>query len=105
VKAAARRRKNDSVMFDTEIVGFLAGTLTTLCWAPQALKILRQRDGQSISLLTQGAFVLGCALWLYYGVLIGSSSIVLFNAITIALNVSIILLKLHFDAAVEDGAA
>ena len=45
--------------------------------------------------ITQITFVVGCALWLIYGVLIGSLSIVLFNAITVALNLLIIVLKLR----------
>lgn len=90
---------------ETELVGFVAGTLTTLCWTPQAVKILRSRDAKSISLITQITFVLGCAFWLTYGALIGSISIVLFNAITIALNVLIILLKLRYDSSGVDDAA
>ncbi len=86
---------------ETELVGFLAGTLTTLCWTPQAIKILRSRDAKSISLVTQITFVVGCALWLIYGVLIGSPSVVLFNAITVALNLLIILLKLRYDASLR----
>jgi MtN3 and saliva related transmembrane protein len=92
------------VTFETEIVGFMAGTLTTLCWAPQALKLIRSRDGRSISLITQATFVIGCALWLVYGVLLGSVSIILFNVITIALNTLIIVLKLRFDEGVERDA-
>jgi MtN3 and saliva related transmembrane protein len=87
------------VTFETEAVGFVAGTLTTLCWAPQAIKILRSRDAKSISLITQVVFVIGCMLWLAYGVLLGSAAIVLFNTITIALNILIILLKLRYERA------
>ncbi len=90
---------------ETELVGFAAGTLTTLCWTPQAIKILRSRDARSISMMTQITFVVGCTLWLIYGVLIGSISIVLFNAITVALNLMIIVLKLRYDGSVIDGAA
>jgi MtN3 and saliva related transmembrane protein len=81
----------------TEIVGFSAGTLTTLCWTPQAVKILRSRDARSISLVTQSAFVAGCSLWLVYGLLIQSISIIVFNVITILLNLLIIGLKLRYD--------
>lgn len=84
--------------FETEIVGFVAGTLTTLCWMPQAMKILRSREAKSISLITQSTFVIGCVFWLIYGVLIGSTSIILFNAVTITLNVLIVLLKLRYDS-------
>jgi MtN3 and saliva related transmembrane protein len=83
--------------FVTETVGFAAGTLTTLCWTPQAVKILRSRDAKSLSLLTQSAFVAGCSLWLAYGILIHSISIIVFNVITILLNGWIIGLKLRYD--------
>jgi MtN3 and saliva related transmembrane protein len=86
----------------TEIVGFSAGTLTTLCWTPQAVKILRSRDARSISLLTQTVFVAGCTLWLIYGVLIQSVSIILFNVITVLLNTLIIALKIRYDRAAAD---
>ena len=82
----------------TEIVGFSAGTLTTLCWTPQVIKILRSRDARSISLLTQVAFVVGCSLWLVYGILIGSISIIVFNVITILLNTLMIGMKLRYDS-------
>jgi MtN3 and saliva related transmembrane protein len=88
--------------FSTEIVGFAAGTLTTLCWTPQAIKILRSRDARSISLITQVTFVIGCMLWLFYGVLIGSASIVLFNSVTVALNLLIIALKLRYDPTLRN---
>lgn len=81
----------------TEIVGFSAGTLTTLCWTPQAVKILRSRDAKSISLVTQIAFAVGCSLWLVYGILLQSISIIVFNVITILLNLLIIGLKLRYD--------
>lgn len=88
----------------SEVVGFAAGTLTTLCWTPQAIKILRSRDARSISLITQITFVAGCSLWLLYGVLIGSASIILFNSVTVALNLLIIALKLRFDSSRNDLA-
>ena len=90
------------VNLSPEIVGFAAGTLTTLCWTPQAVKILRSRDAQSISLITQVTFVAGCALWLLFGVLIGSASIILFNTVTVALNLLIIALKLRYDNGPPD---
>ena len=58
--------------FEIEAVGMMAAIVTTLCWVPQAVRILRTRDTRAISLVTQSAFTCGIALWLAYGVLIGS---------------------------------
>lgn len=82
----------------SEAVGFAAGTLTTLCWTPQAIKILRSRDAKAVSLTTQLVFAIGCTLWLIYGLLIGSAAIIVFNLVTVALTVLIIALKLHYDS-------
>jgi MtN3 and saliva related transmembrane protein len=77
------------------LVGASAATLTTLCWIPQALKILRTGDTQGVSLLTYTVFAVGLTLWLAYGVLLGSWPIIGSNVVTLGLVIPIILLKLH----------
>ena len=62
-----------------EAIGAAGAVLTTLCWVPQALKIIRERDTRAISLPGMTLCVLGVLLWLVYGLatldppLIGSS--------------------------------
>ncbi len=82
--------------FLTESIGTLAATVTTLCWAPQALRILRTRDTKAISLASQCAFAAGLALWLVYGALLGSWPIMIANLLTLALVGFIIGLKLRY---------
>jgi MtN3 and saliva related transmembrane protein len=94
-----RRQNNDKgAGMDPLIVNLVGGgaaTLTTICWLPQALKILRTRDTAAISLVTYSAFGLGLALWLCYGLLLGSWPIIGSNAVTLVLVFSIIGLKLR----------
>jgi MtN3 and saliva related transmembrane protein len=78
------------------MIGACAATVTTLCWVPQALRILRTRDTRSISLVTQAAFTLGIGLWLVYGILIGSWPVTVANAVTLILVAAILALKLRF---------
>jgi MtN3 and saliva related transmembrane protein len=77
------------------LVGGAAATLTTICWLPQAIKILRTQNTKAISLLTYSVFAAGLALWLTYGVLLGSWPIIGSNVVTLALVIPIILLKLR----------
>lgn len=77
------------------LVGGAAATLTTICWLPQAIKILRTRDTAAISLLTYSVFAAGLALWLCYGILLGSWPIIGSNVVTLGLVIPIILLKLR----------
>lgn len=82
--------------FEIEAVGMMAAIVTTLCWVPQAVRILRTRDTRAISLVTQSAFTCGIALWLAYGVLIGSLPIIAANAVTLVLVGAILVMKLNF---------
>lgn len=82
--------------FTIEAIGLVAAAFTTLCWIPQAVRTLRTRDTRSISLVTQAAFTAGIALWLVYGLLIGSWPVILANAVTFVLVFAILVLKLRY---------
>ena len=79
-----------------EAVGIAAGTLTTLCWLPQALRILKSRSAAGLSLVTQSAFTAGIFLWLVYGIAVGSPALIASNGVTLALSAAILVLKLRF---------
>jgi MtN3 and saliva related transmembrane protein len=79
-----------------EAIGFCAGTLTTFCWLPQAIKIIKSRDTKAISLPTQMAFTAGCFLWMIFGFFVGSPSVAIFNVITTCLAGVITALKLRY---------
>ena len=81
----------------TEIlVSAAAATLTTAAFVPQALHIIRHKETKAISLFMYVAFAAGVALWLMFGCLIGNWPIIISNAITIALALAIIAMKLKY---------
>ena len=47
-----------------ELIGIAGATLTTLCWLPQALKVMREKETRALSLSGTAAFTAGIALWL-----------------------------------------
>ena len=55
-----------------DVLGCIAAALTTGAFVPQAFKTFRTRDTSGISLATYMVFTIGVALWLVYGVAIGS---------------------------------
>jgi MtN3 and saliva related transmembrane protein len=77
-----------------DVIGMIAATLTTLCWLPQTIRILRTHDTRAISLTTQATFACGVALWLYYGILIGSWPVIIANSLTLVLVSAILALKI-----------
>ena len=76
-----------------DLIGYAAATLTTLAFIPQALKSWRTRDLSGVSLGMYSLFTLGVALWLLYGVMLGSWPIILANAITLLLAGTVLFLK------------
>lgn len=79
-----------------ELIGALAAAITTLCWVPQALKVIRTRDTRSLSLIMYVMLTLGIGLWLVYGVMIGSWPLIGANVVTFVLVVIILAMKLRF---------
>jgi MtN3 and saliva related transmembrane protein len=84
-------------MITTDTLGYLAATLTTASFLPQAALTLRTRDVSGISLGMYSAFTAGVALWLLYGWRIGEWPIIIANALTLALAATILVTKLVVD--------
>jgi MtN3 and saliva related transmembrane protein len=78
-----------------DMIGLTGAALTTLCWLPQALKILRERDTRALSLPATAAFTAGIALWLIYGLALVDWPLIGANLVTLVLMMVILGLKLR----------
>lgn len=76
------------------LVGNLAACLTTISFLPQAIKTIKSRDTQQLSLPMYLMFVAGVALWIVYGLYVKSTPIIVGNIITFLLAGSILMVKL-----------
>ncbi|MBI3569816.1 MAG: SemiSWEET transporter [Gammaproteobacteria bacterium] len=83
-------------MTTTDLLGLVAGTLTTAAFVPQVVKAWRTRSTSDISLGMFVLFNVGLVLWLAYGVIIGSWPVVLTNVVTLVLALTILFLKLRY---------
>jgi len=77
-------------------VSAIAATLTTAAFVPQAVHIIRYKETKAISLVMYVAFASGVALWLLFGTLIGNWPIMISNAITLILTLTIVGMKLRY---------
>jgi MtN3 and saliva related transmembrane protein len=77
-------------------IGYAAGTLTTLAFAPQVLHVWKTRRAQDLHLGTLLAFAVGVILWLAYGLLTRQRPVILANAITLVLQLALLVLKLRY---------
>jgi MtN3 and saliva related transmembrane protein len=78
-----------------EIIGYCAAFLTTIAFLPQAIQSWRTRDLSGISVGMYSLFTVGVGLWLIYGLIIERWPLILANALTFALALSILVLKLR----------
>ncbi|QWD84627.1 SemiSWEET transporter [Polynucleobacter asymbioticus] len=78
-----------------EIIGYCAAFLTTIAFLPQAIQSWRTRDLSGISVGMYSLFTAGVGLWLIYGLIIEKWPLILANALTFALALSILVLKLR----------
>ena len=80
-----------------EWIGMIAGTLTTISFLPQVLKIWRTRDVKSISILMYLLFSFGVFLWILYGIAMNSLPLIIFNLITFFLAICVLGLKIKIE--------
>jgi MtN3 and saliva related transmembrane protein len=85
-----------TIRWAIDIIGATGAVLTTLCWLPQALKVIREKETRALSLPATAAFTSGVVLWLIYGLAIDDWPLIGSNAVTLTLMMPILALKLRY---------
>jgi len=80
-------------------IGFVAGTLTTIAFLPQLQRTWRTKSADDMSLAMLLTFTTGVFLWLIYGLYLTAWPIIVTNAITFILTLTIMVLKLKYQKA------
>jgi MtN3 and saliva related transmembrane protein len=83
-------------MNTANLIGILAGILTTSAFLPQVVKTVRTKSTKDISLGMFGVTSTGLALWLTYGILAGAVPVIIANAISLPLCLTILIFKLRY---------
>ena len=78
------------------LVGYIAGTLTTISFIPQVLRAWTLKETRDLSLAMLLLFAAGIILWTVYGVWTGSLPIIAANAVTFLLLVVLLWLKVKY---------
>lgn len=78
-----------------DLVGSVAGTLTTLAFIPQVVRAWRTRSVEDLSLWMLLAFSSGVALWIAYGVITSALPLIVTNGVTLVLSGVLLRMKLR----------
>lgn len=78
------------------LLGLVAGSLTTIAFLPQLIKTWKSKSAKDVSLVMMITFCLGVFLWIVYGLAIEAMPIVVANVVTLALALLILILKIRY---------
>jgi MtN3 and saliva related transmembrane protein len=79
---------------NSEVVGFIAGALSCTTFLPQVIKTWKSKSTKDVSLSMFLIASVGTAMWLVYGILIHSFSIIATNIVVLIF--SLMMLALIF---------
>ncbi|AYO56737.1 hypothetical protein CO230_00435 [Chryseobacterium sp. 6424] len=80
-----------------EIIGFIAGGLSSSLFIPQIIKILKEKSAVEISLVTCIIGVVSSGLWLWYGIIQEHISMMVTNSIAVIATTILIICKLIYN--------
>lgn len=80
-------------MENIDLLGFMAGTLTSASFLPQLIRAVKTKSLEDVSLGMLATLAIGIFLWLVYGILIGAFPVIISNFVSFILVISILILK------------
>ena len=83
-------------MTTAEIIGFIAGALTSIGFLPQFIKAYRTKSTRDISLPMLLIILTGVILWLIYGIMEKAMPVVAANGVTMFTITAILMLKVRY---------
>ena len=69
------------------ILGLVAGGITSFAMLPQLIKVLKEKDVEDISLLMILFLITGLSLWVWYGFIKDELPIILSNSFAVLVNI------------------
>lgn len=81
---------------DENILGLVAGGITSVAMLPQLIKVLKNKDVEDLSVLMILFLVLGLSLWVWYGIIKEELPIILSNAFAVLVNICLLISYFRF---------
>lgn len=80
----------------TDVLGSIAGALTTISFVPQLIQVVKTKSTKDISLPMFVIFSLGVFCWLIYGYSLKSLPVMISNGTVLVLSMVILRYKLKY---------
>ncbi|WP_426477306.1 SemiSWEET transporter [Chryseobacterium sp. CBSDS_008] len=79
------------------ILGIVAGVLTSVSMIPQLIKVIREKNVEDISLLMLLVLISGLSLWVWYGLKKDELPIILSNSFAVLVNLSLLVCYIMYN--------
>lgn len=80
-----------------EIIGLVAGGLSSALFVPQIIKIYKQKSAEEISLITCIIGIVSSLLWLWFGIIQDHISMIITNSIASVATLILLISKLIYN--------
>jgi uncharacterized protein with PQ loop repeat len=89
----------------SEVLGFVAGFGTTFAAMPDLVAMLRRRSSKGMNPTMAGIMGTFQILWIYYGLLIASRPVIVWNTAAVLINFVSVWAYFHFARREQDRSA
>lgn len=79
-----------------QYIGIGAGICTSFSLVPQLFKIIREKEAENISFFMLAILLTGLAGWIWYGILKNDWPIIITNAFSFLVNITIIIFSAKY---------
>ncbi|MET3038158.1 SemiSWEET transporter [Chryseobacterium sp. NRRL B-14859] len=79
------------------VLGIIAGVLTSVSMIPQLVKVIREKNVEDISLLMLLVLISGLSLWVWYGFIKDELPIILSNSFAVLVNIGLLICYIIYD--------
>jgi len=78
------------------VIGIGAGIFTSIAMLPQLVKVIKTKETTDLSVTTICVLITGVSLWVYYGFLQKEIPIIVSNAFSVLVNITLLICWLAF---------
>ena len=81
---------------DIEVLGLVAGGITSVAMMPQLIKVIKEKNAEDISVVMLLVLITGLSLWVWYGILQNELTIILSNSFSVLVNITLLICCMMF---------
>jgi MtN3 and saliva related transmembrane protein len=80
-----------------EILGLIAGTISSITFLPQVIKIWQTKSAKDLSIPMLLLLVLGVSMWLAYGIIIKNTPVIYTNSMVLFMSFIMLFFKFKYN--------